>query len=50
MGIFKNFKDRLKAVDNLTKDINNGDVVVDRKNLEIKKNDDKKDVKQSEKK
>ena len=46
MGFFKTvfggMKDRVKAVDNLTKQINDGDLVVDRKNLEIKKNDEKK--------
>ena len=45
MGLFKTvfggMKDRLKAVDNLTNAINNGDLVVDRKNLEIKKIDKK---------
>ena len=45
MGLFKavfgGMKDRLKAVDNLTNAINNGDLVVDRKNLEIKKIDKK---------
>ena len=45
MGIFKTvfggMKDRMKAVDNLTNAINNGDLVVDRKNLEIKKIDKK---------
>ncbi len=39
MGFFKNLKARMKAVDNLTESINNGDLVVDRKNLTIKKND-----------
>ena len=43
MGIFKTFKDRLKAVDNLTEAINKGEVKVDRKNLEIKKVDKNKD-------
>ena len=45
MGLFKTvfggMKDRMKAVDNLTNAINNGDLVVDRKNLEIKKIDKK---------
>ena len=51
MGFFKTvfggMKDRVKAVDNLTKQINDGDLVVDRKNLEIKKNDEKKTEKNS---
>ena len=53
MGIFKmifgGLKDRMKAVDNLTNAINNGDLVVDRKNLEIKKNDKEETVKDEKK-
>ena len=49
MGLFKKLfggmKDRMKAVDNLTNAINNGDLVMDRKNLEIKKNNKKDTVK-----
>ena len=45
MGLFKTvfggMKDRMKAVDNLTNAINNGDLFVDRKNIEIKKIDKK---------
>ena len=35
------FNERMKAVDNLTKAINNGEGVVDKKSLEIRKNDKK---------
>ena len=46
---FGGLKDRLKAVDNLTKAINNGELVVDRKNLEIKNNDKEETVKDEKK-
>ena len=53
MGLFKKvfggLNDRMKAVDNLTKAINNGELVVDRKNLEIKKNDKEETVKNEKK-
>ena len=50
MGIFKGLKDRMKAVDNLTQAINNGEVELDRKNLEIKKKEEKEDKKTKSKK
>ena len=53
MGLFKKvfggMKNRMKAVDNLTNAINNGDLVVDRKNLEIKKNGKEETVKDEKK-
>lgn len=49
MGIFKGLKDRLKAVDNLTKAINNGEVKLDIKNPEIKKQDEEKTEKDNKK-
>ena len=50
MGIFKGLKERMKAVDNLTKSINDGDIVVDRKNLEIKNNKKNTESKENKKK
>lgn len=53
MGLFKivfgGMKDRIKAVDNLTNAINNGDVVVDRKNLKIDKINKKETVEDEKK-
>ena len=53
MGLFKKvfggLNDRMKAVDNLTKAINKEELVVDRKNLEIK-NIDKEETVKNEKK
>ena len=37
MGFFKGIKDRMKAIDTLTEKVNNGEIELDRKNLEIKK-------------
>ena len=37
MGFLKGIKDRMKAIDTLTEKVNNGEIELDRKNLEIKK-------------